>query len=90
MSFEDMSVGDGLEVEPVRGSGPARLGARAALEQRAEVADACACRWPTSSIVPTRTRFMWRMKASASIENSSTSPSRSQPARSTWRSKRVW
>ena len=28
---------------------------------------------PTSSIVPTRTRFMWRMNASASIQNSSTS-----------------
>ena len=45
----------------------------------------------TSSIVPTRTRFMWRMNASASIQNSS-SVARRPPTRrgSTSRSKRTW
>ena len=44
----------------------------------------------TSSIVPTSTRFMWRMNVSASISNRSTSPSRRQPGRDTSRSKRWW
>ena len=44
----------------------------------------------TSSIVPTSTRFMWRMNVSAVIQNSSTSPAVSQRASSTSRSKRTW
>jgi hypothetical protein len=44
----------------------------------------------TSSIVPTSTRFMWRMNESASIQNSSTSPSpRRQKAENTSREKRT-
>ena len=45
----------------------------------------------TSSIVPTSTRFMWRMNVSASMRNSRMSPSRrSHAAASTSRRKRVW
>ena len=44
----------------------------------------------TSSIVPTSTRFMWRMNVSAVIQNSSRSPSSRHSAASTLRSKRVW
>ncbi len=44
----------------------------------------------TSSIVPTSTRTMCRMKASASIQNSSTCPALAQRASRTFRSKRTW
>ena len=54
----------------------ARLAARRALEQRGELRRGGPP--ATSSIVPTSTRFMWRMNVSASIQNSSTSPARSQ------------
>ena len=69
------------QVEAVRRRGAARLAARRALEQRARSPRALRRPPATSSIVPTRTRFMWRMNVSASIRNSSTSPSRSQRAR---------
>ena len=69
--------------------GRARLRARAAGEQPLEVATV---RRPpaTSSIVPMRTRFMWRMNVSASMRNSSRSSWRSQIAPTTLRRKRWW
>ena len=69
-------VADGRQVEAVRRRGVAGRGARRAVEQRARSRRAGPA--ATSSIVPTSTRFMWRMNASASIQNSRMSPSRSQ------------
>ena len=47
---------------------------RPALQQRGEGLEGERCPLATSSIVPTSTRFMWRMKVSAWIQNSSRSP----------------
>ena len=79
----------------MRGSGLAGALARGAAKQPSK---SSALRLPpaTSSIVPTRIRTMWRMKASASIQSSSTSPGNGSanprvrhPALITSRSKRV-
>ena len=59
-----------------RAHGPARSARRrpaAVRRAAARTPRAHAGRERTSSIVPTSTRFMWRMKVSASIQNSSTS-----------------
>ena len=61
-------IGDVLEVQPVRGSGVAGLGPGPALQQAGEVRRPCSARSATSSIVPTSTRTMLRMNASASIQ----------------------
>ena len=93
-AIDACSVADRRQIEAVRGRRLPCLGARAALEQRLERAHDRACPAATGSIVPTSTRTMLRMKASASIQSTRTPPSRSShSARSTSRSKRtcsVW
>ena len=80
-------IPDSGQVQSVRRAPSAGGGPRLSLEQCRESWPATAGRAATSSIVPTSTRFMWRMKASASIQNSSMSPlaRRSQRALSTSR-----
>ena len=68
--------------QPVRRRRRARPAERGALQQRRERLEASRPR-ATSSIVPTSTRFMWRMNVSASIQNSSSSPSRRATRRAT-------
>ena len=67
-------VVDAREVQAVRRRGRARLGARAPVEQLRERLERAGARRRPASIVPTSVRFMWRMNASAVIQNSSTSP----------------
>ena len=62
---------------PAPARGPGRCARRRCAEpRRAAPRTARTSRRPaaTSSIVPTSTRFMWRMNVSASIQNSSSSP----------------
>ena len=62
---------DRRQVEPVRRRVRPASARGPALEQRREVLDRAAAPVATSSIVPTSTRFMWRMNVSASMRNSS-------------------
>ena len=67
-----VSVRDADQRQPVRRRGRGGLAAGPAAQQRA---NSPRVRLPnaTCSIVPTRTRFMWRMNVSAVIQNSSSS-----------------
>ena len=68
-----LRVADAGQVEPVRRGGVAGLASAARPRAARRSPRACGARSATSSIVPTRIRFMLRMNESASISNSSTS-----------------